>query len=191
MLDKINFLQRFYDRFYNKICLFYKKVIFGRNLHIEGRILIQGRGKIELGNNVTIYSRYTINPIGGDRTVFQVLDGASLKIGNNVGMSHVIIAAFQSVIIEDEVMLGAGCKIFDTDFHSMDYEERIHGKDSDVKTLPVIIKKGAFVGADTLILKGVTIGEKSIIGAGAVVTKDIPDGEIWAGNPARYIKKVI
>lgn len=191
MLEKINFLQRFYDRFYNKICLFYKKVIFGRNLHIEGRILIQGRGKIELGNNVTIYSRYTINPIGGDRTVFQVLDGASLKIGNNVGMSHVIIAAFQSVIIEDEVMLGAGCKIFDTDFHSMDYEERIHGKDSDVKTLPVRIKKGAFVGADTLILKGVTIGEKSIIGAGAVVTKDIPDGEIWAGNPARYIKKVI
>lgn len=58
------------------------------------------------------------------------------------------------------------------------------------KTKPVIIKDGAFIGTDCIILKGVTIGEKSVIGAGSVVTKSVPDGEIWAGNPAKFIRKV-
>ncbi|MEI3417887.1 MAG: DapH/DapD/GlmU-related protein [Blautia sp.] len=55
---------------------------------------------------------------------------------------------------------------------------------------PVVIKNGVFIGANSIILKGVTIGEKAIIGAGSVVTRSIPDGEIWAGNPARFIRKI-
>ncbi|MCD7824200.1 MAG: hypothetical protein LUG86_09355 [Oscillospiraceae bacterium] len=57
-------------------------------------------------------------------------------------------------------------------------------------TRPVAVGNGAFIGAHTIILKGVTVGEKSIVGAGSVVTKSIPDGEIWAGNPAHFIRKV-
>lgn len=57
-------------------------------------------------------------------------------------------------------------------------------------TSPVVIKDGVFIGAHCIILKGVTIGEKSIIGAGSVVTKSIPDGEIWAGNPAKFIRRI-
>lgn len=53
----------------------------------------------------------------------------------------------------------------------------------------VHIKRGAFLGANTVIVKPVTIGENAVVGAGSIVTKDIPDGEIWAGNPARLIKK--
>ncbi len=53
----------------------------------------------------------------------------------------------------------------------------------------VLIKKNAFIGAHTIILKGVTVGERSIIGAGSVVTKSIPDDEVWAGNPAKRIRK--
>ena len=52
------------------------------------------------------------------------------------------------------------------------------------------IARGAFIGAHTIILKGVHIGAQSIIGAGAVVTKSVPEGEIWAGNPARFIRKI-
>ena len=59
------------------------------------------------------------------------------------------------------------------------------------RNAPVVIKDLAFIGMHSIILKGVTIGEKSIIGAGSVVSKDVPDGEIWAGNPARFIKKVV
>lgn len=188
MFEKINFPGKIYSYLYNKICLYYKHAAVGKKLCVKGRLLIQGRGTIEIGDYVTIYSHYAVNPIGGNRTVFQVMEGAELKIGSRVGMSHVVIAAHNSVIIEDEVMLGAGCRIFDTDFHSLDYEERIQGEDREVRTAPVRIKKGAFIGAGTIILKGVSIGEKSVIGAGAVVAKDVPDGEIWAGNPARRIK---
>ena len=53
----------------------------------------------------------------------------------------------------------------------------------------VHIKRGAFLGANTIIVKPVTIGENAVVGAGSVVPKDIPDGEIWAGTPAKFIKK--
>ena len=62
--------------------------------------------------------------------------------------------------------------------------------DTHIKTKPILIKEGAFIGAQSIILKGVTIGKHSVVGAGSVVTKDIPDGEIWGGNPAVFIRKV-
>lgn len=62
--------------------------------------------------------------------------------------------------------------------------------DLGVKHATVVIKDGAFIGAHTIVLKGVTIGERSIVGAGSVVSRSIPDYEIWAGNPAKFIKKV-
>lgn len=55
---------------------------------------------------------------------------------------------------------------------------------------PVTIKERAFLGANTIITKSVTIGKRAVVGAGSVVTKDIPDYEVWAGNPARFIKKI-
>ena len=84
--------------------------------------------------------------------------------------------------------MGGGTKIYDTDFHWLNLEERINQPGG--KTAPVIIKDGAFVGADCIILKGVTIGKRAVIGAGSVVTKSVPDGEIWAGNPAKLIRKL-
>lgn len=81
--------------------------------------------------------------------------------------------------------------IFDTDFHSLDWRDRKDGTDIQKrKKSPVVIKSLAFIGANSIILKGVTIGERSIVGAGSVVTKDIPDGEIWAGNPAQFIREI-
>ena len=73
----------------------------------------------------------------------------------------------------------------------MNWKDRYEGTDiSKRKILPVTIKDNAFIGAHSIILKGVTIGEKSIIGAGSVVARDVPDGEIWAGNPAKFIKNI-
>ena len=77
-------------------------------------------------------------------------------------------------------------KIWDTDFHAIEYNDRC--KNVNIKSAPIFIKEGAFIGACSIILKGVTIGKHSVIGAGSVVTKNIPDNEIWGGNPARFIK---
>ena len=64
------------------------------------------------------------------------------------------------------------------------------GNITEAKSKPIHIKQNAFIGMGSIILKGVTIGTNSIIGAGSVVTKNVPDGQIWAGNPAVYIKDI-
>lgn len=84
--------------------------------------------------------------------------------------------------------MGGGVRIYDTDFHWLDFEKRMNEAGGAVN--PVVIKNGVFIGANSIILKGVTIGEKAIVGAGSVVTRSIPDGEIWAGNPAKFIRKI-
>lgn len=188
MLEIIKFPVKLINRIFNRVVLQYKNVAFGKELKINGRILLRGKGNIFLGDYVTINSHYSENPIGGHKTVFQVMAGATLKIGNNVGISHVKIAAYSGVEIEDNVLIGADCRIYDSDFHSLNYEERIEKGDCNIVSKPIKIKKGAFIGAGSYILKGVTIGETSVIGAGSVVTKSVPDGEIWAGNPAKRIR---
>lgn len=180
-IELINFIM-------NHFVLFYKKVQYGKNLKINGRILIRGKGRIVIGDNVTINSTYKVNPIGGNKTLLQVEAGGKLIIGNNVGISHAAITAQTEVVIEDDVLIGGNCSIYDTDFHSLKYEYRMQDPDIHVKKAPVKIGKGAFLGAHTIVLKGVVIGEKAVIGAGSVVTRDIPENEIWAGNPAKNIE---
>ena len=77
----------------------------------------------------------------------------------------------------------------DTDFHPLDYISRRVGIDGTL-TAPIRIEDDVFIGAGVIIMKGVTIGKHSVIGAGAVVTKSVPENEVWAGNPAHFIRKV-
>lgn len=180
---------KWFDFFYNQLFLKYYKVNVGKNFMCTGRLIIQGHGSYEFGDNLTINSKETVNPIGGNRTVFQTIAGGRIIIGSDVGMSHAVLCSRTEIKIEDNVLIGSGVKIFDHDFHSLSYEERIKNGDTDVKTKPVLIKEGAFIGAHAIILKGVTIGRHSVIGAGAVVTRNVPDHEVWAGNPAEFVKK--
>ena len=80
--------------------------------------------------------------------------------------------------------------ITDTDFHSVQIEYRRESPDTHVVVAPVRISDGVFIGARVIILKGVTIGENAVIGAGSVVTKDVHANEVWAGNPAKCIKSL-
>ncbi len=181
---------RILDSLWNKLWMKYYKVSLGRNFRCEGRIVLQGHGKYSIGDDVHIISKEFVNPIGGNRTVLQTFGNGEIVIGNNVGISHAILCARSSITIEDNVLLGGGVKVYDTDFHPVEYEARVANVDSKIKSQPVRIKEGAFVGAHALVLKGVTIGKHAVIGAGAVVTKDVPDNEVWGGNPVRFIKKL-
>ena len=178
------------DQLWNFFNLKLKKVKYGKALTIFGRVHIHGKKEgIEIGDNCIICSGEDYNPTSsGSHTHLSVGENGKLVIGDNVGMSLVHITAFCNVTIEDDVLLGAGTKIWDTDFHPIRFTER--KKKLEPACSPIKIQEGAFIGACSIILKGVTIGRYSVIGAGSVVTKDIPEGEVWAGNPARYIKKV-
>ena len=159
-------------------------------MKITGRLCIHGRKDgVRIGNFVTINSSESVNPTSGiNRSHLRAEGMGVISIGNNVGLSHVNITAFDLITIEDQVLIGSGVKIWDTDFHPLDYTKRISGYPA--KTEPILIKKGAFIGACSIILKGVTIGEYSIIGAGSVVTRNIPSNEVWAGNPAQFIRTI-
>lgn len=132
------------------------------------------------------------NPIGCyERCTFFVDRGATLYIGDNVGISQAALVAIADITIGDNVKIGGGVQVFSSDFHSLD--SRVRASDEDMqnrKSAPVRIGNGVFIGARSIILKGVVIGDNSIIGAGSVVTKSVPENEIWAGNPARFIRKI-
>ena len=132
------------------------------------------------------------NPIGCyERCTFFVDRGATLSIGDNVGISQAALVAIADITIGDNVKIGGGVQVFSSDFHSLD--SKVRASDEDMKyrkSAPVKIGNGVFIGARSIILKGVVIGDNSIIGAGSVVTKSVPENEIWAGNPARFIRKI-
>ena len=180
------------DSLWNNMLFAYYRVSGGRHLKCEGRLVIQGHGSYTIGDNCHFISKETVSPVGGNRVVFQTFSpDSSITIGNNVGISHTIICARVGVTIEDNVLIGGGVKIYDTDFHSVNYEERLMSPDPGIKSKPVRICEGAFIGGHSIILKGVTVGRHSVIGAGSVVTHDVPDYEIWAGNPAVFVKRLI
>lgn len=166
----------------------------GKHHETKGSICIKSASssKITLGNDVRINSKGSANPIGaGERTYFQVGKNAEFSIGNGTRISNCAITCMNKVTIGDNVRIGAGVKVYDTDFHSIDPLERTAVPEiPSAKTAPIVIEDYAFIGAGSFILKGVTVGNASVVAAGAVVTKDIPPFEIWGGNPAKKIGEV-
>lgn len=165
----------------------------GKNFRVRGPLKLSWKVNLEIGDSVIINSgrKESPNPVGDEIvTSLTTVYNGFIKIGNNVGISNSCIYSRNSIIIEDDVMIGGGCMIFDTDFHPLSYQSRMADDHSEIRSAPVHICKGVFIGARSIVMKGVTIGEKSIIGAGSVVTKSVPANEVWAGNPARYIYKL-
>ena len=175
--------------------IFMNRIIIGNNVNFRGKVLFKTVNRkplhsIIIGNNVNVNSSLKSDPIGGDtKTILYTKHDGVIRIGNGVGISNTTIVAESSVTIGDYSNIGGSTKIYDTDFHSLNPHIRLNG-DNEVKSKPIVIGARVFIGAHCIIMKGVTIGDNSIIGAGSVVVKSVPSNEIWAGNPARFIKKL-
>ncbi|MDO6440382.1 acyltransferase [Cyclobacterium sp. 1_MG-2023] len=175
----------------NKIKFNRNKIILGKDPIFNGVLFVHNLGDIKIGNKFKATSGSRYNPIGGDHILRLVCrPNAKIYIGHNVGISNSSFFISNELFIGDNVLIGGGCKIWDSDFHSIDSYERNFNGDNNVISKPIFIDKCCFIGASSIILKGVTIGENSIVGAGSVVTKSIPPNEIWAGNPAKKIKSL-
>ncbi|MDQ1141166.1 DapH/DapD/GlmU-related protein [Pedobacter agri] len=150
-------------------------------------------GECEFGDNMVMgnwIGSYATGLLGKCR--IEVRNGAKLKVGYNVGITLTTIVCHQQITIGNNVNIGVGVHIYDTDFHSLDPNLRSNPATDweNKKTRPVLIEDNVFVGAQSIILKGVTIGKNSVIGAGSVVTRDIPANVIAGGNPCKILKNL-
>ncbi len=152
---------------------------FKKRFSIYGKLrVIRENGKAELGQYVKLYPDVKISLCG------EKDKPATLKIGNNVAIGdRTEIHVGDRVEIGDNSLISWDCCIMDRDYHKFD-------GDVEIKR-PVKIGKRVWIGCNCLIMKGVTIGDGAVIAAGSVVTKDVPAGALYGGNPARMIRENI
>jgi len=175
--------------FRNIVLLKYWGVELGKDVSFFGNVKVLNMNRISIGNRVRIISGYS-NMVGGEcKTAFYTGQQGAIRIGNDVGISNATLISQSEIWIEDKVFIGGGCKIYDNDFHALQADARLN-RPLEIPTKPVKICKGAFVGGHSIILKGVIIGEYAVVGAGSLVVKDIPAGEVWGGSPAKKLKNV-
>lgn len=159
-----------------------QSIINIRNIHFSGSFeIVIGEGSMIEGN------------------LFIERDNAEIIIGNRVFVGSSSLISAEKITIGDDVLISWGCTIIDHNSHSTSPTKRkddvsswIKGEKDwkNVTVKPVYIKNKAWIGFNSIILKGITIGEGAIVGAGSVVTKDVPPYTIVAGNPAKIIREI-
>ena len=175
-----------------KIMLKMNKVKYGKGLKLGGWPFIFrfSQASLEIGEDCAINSNFLSNLVGlYQRTIIIARDKGTVRIGSHVGISGSTLYARELIEVGDYSVIGANCKIFDNDFHSLNPEERKADIYDHLVTRPVKIGKNVFIGCNCIILKGTVIGDNCIIGAGSVVHGTFESGSVIAGNPAKVIKK--
>ena len=161
-------------------------VELGNGLIFKGWSIVQryDNSTIKIGAKCSFNSSIVTNPIGINHRclITTMKEGSKIIIGEGCGFSGVSITSFESITIGNNVRIGANCVIMDGDFHLDD--PRV----SEPK--PIKICDNVWLGYGVVVMKGVTIGENSVIGVNSVVTKDIPANVIAAGTPCKVIKSI-
>lgn len=157
------------------------------HLQVRGKLGLSSAGLIKLGKNIKILNDTRFNRAGINHPTQLVASaGAVLTIGDNVGISGASIYCVNSITIGNFVLLGVNCHIYDSDFHPLNFLDRRNS--GSCKSDPVVIEDDVWLCANVTVLKGITIGARSIIAAGSVVTTDIPSDSLAGGVPARVIR---
>jgi len=147
---------------------------------------ITGTVKVYLGDDVRLSG---VSSISGGR----IFPEPEFRVGNRsfIG-SGCVFSVAKSITVGDDVLIAGGCSISDYSGHPLDPEKRIAGVQVDPEDVrPVRIENKAWLGRGATLLPGVTIGEGAVVGAAAVVTKDVPPGCICVGNPGRLLSRTV
>jgi acetyltransferase-like isoleucine patch superfamily enzyme len=152
----------------------------GEEIELTGPVIIKNAGTISIGNQVKFDSNWFkpiyINLAQPDAKLI-IENNAFINYGTEISLvSEVVIGAYSLISID--------CLIYDTDWH------RIDGRNEDAPVAPTRIGRGVWLGARVVVLKGVTIGDNTVVAANSVVTKDLPNNVLAGGNPARVIQPI-
>lgn len=187
IFDKINEnVCMIISTFLMKLSLRIKGIRYGNPISFFGvaKFKRSNLGSINIGDNCILRSKSTSNLIGINRPcIFTALmPDSRLIIGNRCGFSGTVIGCFDKITIGNNVKCGANTLITDSDWHLDDPRAGT--------AKPIIIEDNVWLGVNVTVLKGVHIGSNSVIGAGSIVSKDIPSNVIAAGNPCKIIKQI-
>lgn len=159
-----------------------QRVRFGKNFITNGKLVVKGPGKVIFGDNINAWCHAEKNVFITYQPETRITVGDDCRISGMAAMSHSSITVGPRCMVASVIMV-------DTDFHNTDPVLR-HDPDAPFAVAPIELKENVWVAGQTAILKGVTIGENSIVAFRAVVTKDVPANSIVAGNPARVVKEI-
>ena len=177
---------------YNKTWLVRGRVRIIRRGRFKQKLLNQPNGTLSIGEGFICNNTIKSNSIGLIQPcVFNIMTmGCKIVIGDNVGISGSTICARSKIVIGNNVLIGSGCIITDSDAHPLEWKDRRENVSNKIKCAPIIIGNDVFIGARSIILKGVEIGDRAVVGAGSVVTRNVPPDTIVAGNPAVVVKEL-
>jgi len=191
IVHKIDLIRIYLNRRYYTIATLikysmYPDVSFGKKISFIGIPKFRNKpgGKILVGDRCSFLSKPKSNMIGINRPciITTQTSEAMVIVGNHCGLSGTVIGAFIRIELQDNVRCGANTLITDSDWH-IDDPRSSHPK-------PILIEENVWLGEGVKVLKGVTIGKNTVIGAGSVVTKNIPADVVAAGNPCRVLKSL-
>jgi UDP-3-O-[3-hydroxymyristoyl] glucosamine N-acyltransferase len=164
-------------------CLKYRlkgvRLSVGKNLRCHGRLVIAGQGTVNIGDDVVFQSNLRHVYIGsgsGDYTV---------EIGSRSWLNGTSISCHEHVTIGEQSLVGRA-EIIDHEFH----DPRDLTRKRKIRSRPVILGENTWIGNDAMIMKGVEIGEHSVVGARTVVRRSVPPQVVVIGNPARIVKEL-
>jgi acetyltransferase-like isoleucine patch superfamily enzyme len=192
------FLARVRDRATHELV---RRRLLGAGVSVSEDVRFHGRPIVDLfpGSSVVIgrgavltsSSRHTALGVSHPVVLRTLHPDARIELGDSVGISGGSICAAVLVSIGDGTLLGADVTIADTDFHPIRHPRRRHAPMPDPRPEhAVVIGSNVFIGTRAIVLKGSRIGDDAVVGAGAVVSGDVPAGSIVAGNPSRPVGRV-
>lgn len=186
MLSKLARLSRQYYYRYSKN----KSLVVQKTSIVTGRLETRfSGGQINVGNDCLVEGNLVVQAPNG-----LIVLQDNVYIGGDT-----LLACASTITVENDVLISYQCLFMDSDNHSLSLRKRVRDLSevrdncydwSQVESRPIRVCRGAWVGARCIVLKGVTIGTGSIVGAGSVVTRDVPPWSIVGGNPARLIRQL-
>jgi acetyltransferase-like isoleucine patch superfamily enzyme len=158
------------------------RVRFGRNFQTNGRLVIQGPGRVTFGDDINAWAHAEKN------VLITFTPDSRITIGSGTRLNGAGVMAYTRIEVGPRCILGSTL-VFDSDFHPLDPAHR-HDPDAPVSCAPIIIEENVWLGGQSAVLKGVTVGENSVVAFRAVVSDDVPPNVVVAGNPARVVKSL-